>query len=265
MYDYVGGEQIKCFPVPIFNPSYQEESQQEVFPNPEVIQRSGGMLRSFEREDELPLHTLYYRYPKDFMVLDVRQKDPDVWIFKNGTFHEFTFLEALTEDEFLTPVFDYKGEELQVTSKEDIQHVQVALENIKNQLSELEDVYFPNGYSRTASEEPELFDQQFDLFIKEQRRILQAFSEQWYVQSYKDEKHFGQLLDAFLTVKDNRYDVNLMTSGVDVEANYQLCKQYIQDLLLHKPNLVEEYRIWLQNDALLQGIDFESLLQEIKQ
>lgn len=62
MYDYINGEQVKCFYYPIYCKDGMGQSKS--------TWHSGGMLRSFSTGDEVPTETLYYKYPKNFAIID---------------------------------------------------------------------------------------------------------------------------------------------------------------------------------------------------
>ena len=67
MYDYINGEQVKCFYRPIFSEN-------------EGLWHSGGLMRSYVDGDELPLKTMYYKYPNNFMIFDYIDYDDECFI-----------------------------------------------------------------------------------------------------------------------------------------------------------------------------------------
>lgn len=57
LYDYINGEQVKCFYIPVFS----EHGG---------VWHSGGRMISFTDGDEVPVKTMYYKYPDNFMIFD---------------------------------------------------------------------------------------------------------------------------------------------------------------------------------------------------
>ena len=74
MYDYINGEQVKCFYTPVGSKG-------------SGIWHSGGMLRSFENGDEVPCEEAYYKYPKNFIIFDTYpccNDEPIIHVIKDG-------------------------------------------------------------------------------------------------------------------------------------------------------------------------------------
>ena len=67
MYDYLNGEQVKCFYIPIF---YYSEMENEMGFN--SIHHSGGQLIEYHNGDKLPLKTRWYKYSENLIILDSR-------------------------------------------------------------------------------------------------------------------------------------------------------------------------------------------------
>lgn len=63
MYDYINGEQVKCFYIPFYYNSTKETNDCH-------INHSGGHLYSFANGNEVPLQTNYYKYDKNLIILD---------------------------------------------------------------------------------------------------------------------------------------------------------------------------------------------------
>jgi len=112
MYDYLGGEQIKIFYIPIF-------SEENVINGGPCVWHSGGMLRNFNENSNLPLKTLYYKYPDNFVVFDFNFNCDNCWIIKNKKFQEIKNHEDITENDLGETVYDYFGRELNISKVED--------------------------------------------------------------------------------------------------------------------------------------------------
>lgn len=57
LYDYINGEQVKCFYRPVFSENGG-------------VWHSGGRMICFKDGDEVPVETMYYKYPDNFMIFD---------------------------------------------------------------------------------------------------------------------------------------------------------------------------------------------------
>ena len=71
MYDTMGDcsdYQVKCFPVPCFY--YSKNSLNSI-----MLGYMGGKLRYFGFGCEVPVHTLWYKYPDDFIIIDTSDND----------------------------------------------------------------------------------------------------------------------------------------------------------------------------------------------
>lgn len=89
MYDYINGEQVKCFYRPIFSEN-------------EGLWHSGGLLRSYADGDELPLTTMYYKYPNNFMIFDYMDYNDEcfIHIIKEGKVYKTCTLKDMKNEYF---------------------------------------------------------------------------------------------------------------------------------------------------------------------
>ena len=72
MYDELGGEQVKSFYVPCFYDSSIGKK----------LGYMGGELRYYNKGDDIEYKTWWYRYPKDFLIVDL-----DIYEYVNHVFH----------------------------------------------------------------------------------------------------------------------------------------------------------------------------------
>lgn len=111
LYDYINGEQIKIFYHPIF-----DENSKDTW-------HSGGSMIDYNTGEQVPIKTLYYNRPKDFLVFDENeyQNNPLLHVIKDGVIFNTISLKDATDDLFINNilVLNYYGYELNIKSKED--------------------------------------------------------------------------------------------------------------------------------------------------
>lgn len=118
MYDYINGEQVKCF----YSPIYQEGDDSETIG---TVWHSGGNLRGFNDGDNVPLSTLYYKYPSNFAIFDynVDYSDAIIHFIKDGKVFKTvaSISDSLDEDiESMELIVNYFGHHLNIKSKTDM-------------------------------------------------------------------------------------------------------------------------------------------------
>lgn len=100
LYDYINGEQIKCFYRPIFS-----EGQ--------GVWHSGGRMIGFSDGDEIPVKSMYYKYPDNFMIFDYMDYSDECYIhiIKDKKVFKTCTLEDIIDDYFKDNelVVDYHG------------------------------------------------------------------------------------------------------------------------------------------------------------
>lgn len=141
LYDYINGEQVKVF----FHPIYEERTKS--------TWHSGGSLNNFYNGDSVILKTLYYKRPKNFIVLDENdhEKNPLVHIIKNGKIEATTPLRSANNSYFDNneAILTYNGDRINLKTKED------CLEYIKY----LE--YWENKYREITKEHSDIFNNRY--------------------------------------------------------------------------------------------------------
>ncbi len=140
MYDYLGGKQIKAFYIPVYNDRHIDLLR--------YTWHSGGILRDLD--ENLPLKTIYYKYPDDFIVLNFDMKS--FWIIKDRRFVEFKSCEDMTEQDLKGNVYGYYGALLNVNSLEDFAQLEIDVED--NNVSE--NIYFDKWHNTDYQDEKEL-------------------------------------------------------------------------------------------------------------
>lgn len=111
LYDYINGEQIKIFYHPIF-----DENSKDTW-------HSGGSMINYNTGEQVPIKTLYYNRPKDFLVFDENdyENNPMLHIIKDASVSDTISLKDATDDVFANNmlVLNYYGYTLNIKSKED--------------------------------------------------------------------------------------------------------------------------------------------------
>lgn len=262
MYDYFSSEeveeQVKLFYIPIF-------SEKSIGTKDSVTWQSGGRMRSFRIGDELPLRTLYYNYPENFMIFDYRFNHQDIWIVKNGKLHKRTTISELTEEEIITPVFNNYGSPLRIKTLADFTNIQKDEKESFTAYKTLEKEWFPNGgVLQTIRDNQEEFLTKQEEWEKVRDTPSDHFYETWFVQEgFRREKDFGELIFSYLSLQERRGNEKIgdFPSG---EELFQTCRSYIHSVLQETPSLLEDYKAWLTNEPLLQEINFEELIEDIQ-
>jgi hypothetical protein len=261
MYDYVGGEQIKIFYHPIFNLNKENPEQSSFW-------YSMGSLQSYGKEDELPLKTLWYQYPQNFLVYDYRFEHTDVWIIKEGKFDRLISYSELNEEDLVDAVYDYYGNPIIIKTLADFQQMK---DDYNNRFEEIQAVHkevFPNGYNvQFVRENPEEFDRLCAIKDEKVREVDEKYRKKrtWYPETpHKEEEAFGALIECYvfaLTRKNDEPLKDIILPAKDFEG----CKLMLQRILRETPNIVDRFKAWVNDDDLLEMYVFDALLENIQE
>lgn len=111
MYDYINGDQVKIFYTPIF-----DEVKRNTW-------HSGGRLKSYNTGDTVPIKTLYYKLPKDFLILsdDLDYNNIQIHVIEDSKVVETTKLNDLDDSFFnkYETVLNCRGISINIKSKQD--------------------------------------------------------------------------------------------------------------------------------------------------
>lgn len=115
MFDYINGEKVQCFYIPIFSSSKATGG---------YIYYSGGVSTTFNIGDEIPITTAWYKYPKDFMILDSNNSIENalIHIIENACVLKTIRFKEMDESFFKNnrAIYDCKGRELNISSLSDM-------------------------------------------------------------------------------------------------------------------------------------------------
>lgn len=107
LYDYLGDEQVQLFYSPIICN--------------EKIAYLGGNFLKFNKGDKLPLKTLYYQYPDNFIVYHNRTSEKIISIIKNGVFLKTKYLKEISTTDLTELIVDIKGTPLNINKVSDFE------------------------------------------------------------------------------------------------------------------------------------------------
>ena len=89
LYDYLNGEQIKFFSVPIIGIDDGPMSKGN------LLYFGGGQFRSFEKGKKVPYKTLFYNFGENFNIVDLEPYENDecmINLIRNGINTGFVFI-----------------------------------------------------------------------------------------------------------------------------------------------------------------------------
>jgi hypothetical protein len=271
MYDYFCGEQFKIFYVPLFYvPVFSGESK---------FGRMGGLMRSFTNQSDLPLSTMYYKYPESFIVIDVDFPKSD------ETYAESNFLEikdkkisrvGWIEDhhqsiDFSLPIYDNRGNLINVKKFEDIEKMRKRRENIIERNFKLKDSVFPEDYFRmlksnydrlvNSDKFPVKFirniQTDYDRLVKIRKEEMiekireenwKKFSEEWIIDDgFNKERELGEMLYCFEKIYEEK-DKETESIGQVFFDYKKIYEDFIEQMKekreLLNPDLINSYLIW---------------------
>lgn len=137
MYDYINGEQVKIFFLPIY-----DEFTKDTW-------HSGGSLVDYSNGDSVTTKTLFYKRPKNFIILDENEyeQNPILHIIKESKVHSTISLKDADDSHFFgnEAVLTYYGREINLKTKEDcfnyIKDREISENKYKEITKEHSDVY----------------------------------------------------------------------------------------------------------------------------
>lgn len=124
MYDYMGGNQIKCFYQPVVCHDLEDlglplVSKLDMF-------ASGGGLHEYRHFSKVPFKTMWYDYTPNFMIFDPKYSTPNgiVHIIRFGRYVCSVNYQVINPVLFpITTVIDTHGTKLKISKKEDFGHM----------------------------------------------------------------------------------------------------------------------------------------------
>jgi hypothetical protein len=254
MYDYLGGEQIKVFYSPIFE-------EEDIITGKPTTWHSGGGLRSFGENDELPLQTLYYKYPLNFCIFDYRGFT-DVFIIKDGKFKEIKKYYNLKKSDLGDAIYSYYGQEINVKTLKDFKEIKDDFVRTLEVYEKGRNELFPDGFFNTLKENRELFDSKEGELNSLRERTHGEFSKKWICNDeYRLEKQFGEFIECYIFLKSCK-DGDIY-SWSNPMLRYLDCKKAVKDFISNNDGIVEKYHKWVDNEELVDLKTLEMLVKDI--
>ena len=263
MYDYLGGEQVKIFYVPIF-------VEKDYIDQKPTIYHSGGSLRSFKKGEELPLKTLYYKYPQNFIIYDPRWSLNDVkkahleheisanlWVIKNGTLQNLKWSKYVNVNDLGESVYDYYGRELNINKITDFEQMKIEMEQTYADCKRFEIELFPKGVAQTIKENIKEYEEKEPKLVEIRETTWGVFNKKWYKEDkYKLEKQFGEYLECLFFLTQRRNEEVLKTPEgqiiYDAQQDYLDCKNAFKEFIKSNEGISEKYINWLEIENMKQ-------------
>lgn len=181
MYDYINGDQVKLFYIPIFD---------EVKKN---TWHSGGTLHSFSTGDIIPSKTLYYKLPKDFLILkeDSDYSQIEVHIIEDSKVIDTVNIHSL-DDSFFSRygvVLNHKGTSIKIKSKED------CVEYIKDSSKKFDDI------NKARAEISDIINDELNPLYTIQRHLLESYIKESNISPYQKAKNIENTLNRYTKLK----------------------------------------------------------------
>lgn len=257
MYDYLEDEQVKMFYRPIFS---NESVEGEI-----GTWHSGGSLMSYTIGEELPLKTLYYQYPDNFIVFDLQFSVEKLFIVENGILKDMKPISKLVDGEVERPVFNKYGTQLNIESKQDFYDYSKECMAVDEKVSELRGKHFPKGIMAAIRKDYEEYEKQKVLFEKEREDTLAGIkTKEWYVEDLHIlEKDFGEAIDCYIYSKGIEND-GMSSDSIRLMNDVDAVKSLLKKLMKENEGIVEKYKQWLCDEEWLKVIGFEDILVEVQ-
>jgi len=195
LYDYLGGIQVKIFYKPIFS----ERVIKSGLGNKPLFY-SGGSLKEYVFNEKLPLRTLYYKYPDNFIIFD-----PDfnnVCVIKNGCLVKiYNTYRLLKQEDMGDGVYNDYGNEYNIKTLEDFERLY-------------------NDYIEICKK--------IDSGTKD-KDIWSSFNKKWYKEdTYTDEKYLGELLSCLLDEDEENIEKIVRYIEQHIKQSSNIVDRYLQ-------------------------------------
>lgn len=249
MYDYLNGEQVKCFSIPIvyIDRDFMRDDEEERV----CMSSMGGLLRGFNKGDKVPYRTNIYNYGKDFIVFDYRgfEEEYIVHFIKDGKVSEYYHAEKLPPVIPVMLVVDNYGNPLNIKSRNDFFEI---IEDHKNYIEKqyftgcreirgLFDDYIESVRNNTPRED---LKKEYDKLSEDLReRTMAVFRKKWFADDRKVvSNNIGWLVDILLNEPKGEEETNRL-----LERYKQENKDFMKD--------VERYKEWVEGYYTSDEID----------
>lgn len=249
MYDYINGEQVKCFYSPIYH--IEENSLLGC----KSVWYSGGDLCGYGTGDEVPLKTLYYRYKDNLAIIYTTDCD-FVHTIRNGRVADTVAIGDLENSHFdgIDQVIGYTGNELNVKSADDVKQLIKDFKAYEEEVAEyrrdcirLLDKRRDCKDNFMAKQEAEVeYEKAAKKHDEVRTKAFKKYINNWMVSDiYKEEKYFGELIECLAYLGDRHTEVSDTVSDEEANRNKEYldcCIKEIKSLL--DTDIFERYCMW---------------------
>lgn len=254
MYDYMGGEQIKCFPLAFV------DSEDNKF----NLRCIDGDFRGYRKGDRVPYQTLYYNYGKDFLIFDymaalVEEDDIYVHIVEKGKYVKTIKYNKLPKNYNIKKVVNKNGKELNINSSADLSLFITELSNNIKKDRELTEYYNKEfgvkGYNIRELKEKSVSSEEFMADLDKRKKIFdivceettRPFSKKWYVEEELEENLLvGYLLHCYIKSEKSDSDWNNI---------FDSFIKYLEENNYTYFDLLDKYMSWVRENNIMLNTD----------
>ena len=238
LYDFIAGTQVKLFYTPALYPIDKDD----------LFVRIGGSLTNYHKSEKLPIKTLFYNYPSNFIFHDYKDSSNQVLLIKNGVFVEKKKFKYLTDDDLSLKTFDYTGRELNLNTISDY-------EKIHKEFVDIFNTYFKE---LAKAKDPHIittrtFKEATASLIEARNEKLKHHQSKWiHKDEYNAEKEFGCFLYIFDGLSNSITPEGL--EDAELNESWTVFKNKFEVFKNKNNNIEEKYINWLKvnsNDDLL--------------
>lgn len=243
MYDHFLGEQFKIFYTPVFM-AYGDVSG---------ILHSGGCLGGYNKQSILPLKTLYYKYPLDFLVVKkdicknskLTDEQANFLLVINGKIKKVDWIEDNQDIfELKLPVYDNYGKLVNVKTFQDIEEIKKDKKENWKEIKKMENKYFPEGSIQAIKNDADLYIQicEKEKIQEQKEQIIQKYKNKWYpIDPHSQEMQFGELLYCY------KHLLQEGCESVELERFRKYCVEEITQLT-KTTNIENKYLDWVDTE-----------------
>lgn len=246
MYDYINGDQVKLFYIPIF-----DEVKKDTW-------HSGGTLHSFATGDIIPSKTLYYKLPKDFLILkeDSDYNQIEVHIIEDSKVMDTVNIHSLDDSFFsrYSSVLNHKGTSIKIKSKED------CVEYIKDSSKKFHNI------NKARAEISDIINNELNPLYTIQRYLLEPYIQGSNISPYQKAKNIKNTLSRYTKLKLEIFKLlniasleelkQLLTEDID-------CSKKTEDIILNyvRPK-IDHFNFQVQELNKKNKPSFEEIIEK---
>jgi hypothetical protein len=215
---------------------------------------SGGQLNQYGMGCVLPLKTIYYKYPDNFMIFDpagfLNEEDSsynNVWVIKEGKLVGLKSCWDATITDFGDAVYDTYGRLLNIKKIFDFRNMRIEDKVLHTVLENLDKKSFENEQDRYDAHD----------------KAWEEFEQKWYpIHPNHDEMALGELIECAKLLYERKDSEPLIMNGkvqFDPKNEYLSCIGVIKNTVSKSPDIIKKYMDWL--DLSIDRTEIEKILK----